>query len=306
MTTSPEPPASPAGRQRLARAVQQLADGLSFSRAKRAVTEGQVLVDGEVQRDPGFWVEPPAKVEWDRQRRADRTPAWLKVELLHADDDVAVAAKPAGLLSMPTPEREKDTLLSRIALQVTKSRGHRPFLAVVHRLDRDTSGLVAFATSRRGETSLSAQLLDRSMSRIYDVIAAGELAGESGTFDQALIGDGLMRKRWVAHPGEAGKPSVTHWRLVERLAGATRLRVALESGRTHQIRIHLAAAGHPVLGDSLYFAGGGAAPLRPDLGRLALHAAELAFRHPADGRAMKFVTPLPGDLERLITSLRQS
>jgi len=298
------PPKSKSGPLRLARALAALHPDVSYSRLKRAVEEGQVSVDGEIVRDPGRCLAPGAALDWDRDRPADRRPARLHIELAHIDKNVAVAVKPAGLLTMPTPEREKDTLLSRLALVVTRRKGKRPFLAVVHRLDRDTSGLVAFATSRRGLASLQAQLVDHSMSRIYDAVVAGDVHPDAGTFDQPLIGDGMRRKRWIAAAGETGKPAVTHWRVVERLRGATRLQVSLETGRTHQIRIHFAAAGHPVLGDTVYFAGGGAPPRRPRLGRLALHAAELAFRHPADGRPMRFQAPLPEDLERLLAELR--
>lgn len=290
--------------RRLARVVQELHPELSFTRAKRAVSEGQVLVRGAICRDPGALVPSGAEVRWEPGRRADRTPAELRIDLLHADDDVAVAVKPAGLLSIPTPEREKDTLLSRLALAIHRRRGERPFLAVVHRLDRDTSGLVVFATSRRGQASLSHQLLDRTMSRLYDAIVEGEMRGEAGTIDRALIGDGVRRRRWVVRPGERGKPSVTHWRVVERLAGATRLRVSLETGRTHQIRIHLASIGHPVVGEPVYRAGEEEEP-KISFPRQALHAGELAFRHPADGREMRFQAPWPEDFERLLARLRR-
>ncbi len=291
-------------RNRLGRVLQALHPELSFSRAKRAILQGQVRVDGELRRDPGLWVEPGQSVVWERDRPVQRTPEALRVELLQADSEVAVCVKPAGLLSMPTPEREKDTLLSRLALAVKRKTGRRPFLAVVHRLDRDTSGLVVFATSRPAQASLQAQLLDRSMSRIYDAVVAGRVEGEAGTFGQALVGDGLKRRRWVVRPGEAGKMAVTHWRVVERLRGATRLRVSLETGRTHQIRIHFAAAGHPVLGERVYRVDEGKRD-RSGLSRLALHATELAFRHPADGRPMRFTAPLPEELERLLERLRR-
>jgi 23S rRNA pseudouridine1911/1915/1917 synthase len=291
------------GRERLARALQRRHAGLSHARAKRAVVEGQVEVDGRTVRDPGAWVDPGAEVRWLRDRPADRTPEHLRVELLHADGDVAVAAKPAGLLTIPTPDREKDTLVSRLASAVARRRGERPFLAVVHRLDRDTSGLCVFATSRRAQAVLQSQLADRSMSRIYDAVVVGDLPGEAGTFDQELVGDGLRRKRWVARPGERGKPAVTHWRVVERFGVATLVRVSLETGRTHQIRIHFAAAGHPVVGDPVYSAGvTKSASL--GLARQALHAGELAFRHPADGRAMRFTVAPPDDFARLLERLR--
>lgn len=292
-----------AGRERLARALQAQQEGLSHARAKRAIVEGQVQVDGRTVRDPGAWVEAASEVLWLRDRPVDRTPAHLRVELLHADADVAVAVKPAGLLTIPTPDREKDTMVSRLATAITRKRGERPFLSVVHRLDRDTSGLCAFATSRRGLASLQAQLLDRTMSRVYDAVVVGDLAGEAGTFAQELIGDGLRRKRWVARPGEHGKAAVTHWRVVERFGGATLVRVTLETGRTHQIRIHFAAAGHPVVGDPVYSAGiTKAAP--HGLARQALHAGELSFRHPADGRVVRFTAAPPDDFARLLERLR--
>jgi len=291
------------GRERLARALQRRHAGLSHARAKRAVAEGQVDVDGRAVRDPGAWVAADAEVRWLRDRPVDRTPEHLRVELLHADADVAVAAKPAGLLTIPTPDREKDTLVSRLAIAVARRRGERPFLAVVHRLDRDTSGLCVFATSRRALASLQAQLADRSMSRIYDAVVVGDLPGEAGSFDQELVGDGLRRKRWVARAGERGKPAVTHWRAIERFGVATLVRVSLETGRTHQIRIHFAAAGHPVVGDPVYSAGvTKAASL--GLARQALHAGELAFRHPGDGRTMRFTVAPPDDFARLLERLR--
>ncbi|MCM2269673.1 MAG: RluA family pseudouridine synthase [Thermoanaerobaculia bacterium] len=297
----PETPAG--GRERLARALQRLHAGLSHARAKRAITEGQVQVAGRTERDPGAWVEAGSEVRWRRDQPVDRTPEHLRIELLHADADIAVAVKPAGLLTIPTPDREKDTLVSRLASAITRKRGERPFLSVVHRLDRDTSGLCAFATSRRGLVSLQAQLLDRSMSRVYDAVVVGDLAVAAGSFDQELVGDGMRRKRWVARPGERGKTAVTHWRVVERFGVATLVRVSLETGRTHQIRIHFAAAGHPVVGDAVYSAGVTKAAAL-GLARQALHAGELAFRHPADGRALRFTAAPPDDFGRLLARLR--
>jgi 23S rRNA pseudouridine1911/1915/1917 synthase len=243
-------------------------------------------------------------VVWERDRPALPPASARRIELLHADDDVAVAVKPAGLLSIPTPDREKDTLLSRLALAVTRRRGARPFLAVVHRLDRDTSGLCVFATSRRAQGVLQTQLAARTMARIYLAVVTGDLAGAAGTFDRALVGDGVHRRRWVARPGEAGKPAVTHWRTLERFGRATLVEISLETGRTHQIRIHFAAAGHPVVGEKVYKAPG-VETLVEGIGRQALHATELAFRHPADGRELRFTAPPPEDMERLLARLRK-
>jgi 23S rRNA pseudouridine1911/1915/1917 synthase len=287
---------------RLARLVHELDPGSSFSRAKRAVLDGQVEVDGEAVRDPGAIVAAGAELDWDPARPISRATGVPRIALLHADDDVVVALKPAGLLSMPTPNREKDTLVSRVALAVTRRRGERPYLAVAHRLDRDTSGLIAVAASRRGLEALQSQLRDRSMTRRYSAVIEGDLGAEAGTFDRALIGDGVRRRRWVTRLGERGKPAVTHWRVLRRFGAATLVEVALETGRTHQIRIHFAAAGHPVVGDPVYRAGGGA-PMTIDFPRQALHAGELAFLHPADRRPMRFTAPPPDDFERLLERL---
>ena len=290
------------GPGRLARLVHERHPELSYSQAKRAVIDGKVSIAGGIVRDPGAIVPAGARIELDLERPATRASATARIELVHADDDVAVAVKPAGLLSMPTPQREKDTLVSRVALAITKRRGERPYLAVVHRLDRDTSGLIAVATSRRGLESLQAQLADRSMSRLYVAVVEGELEEEAGTFDQALVGDGIRRRRWIARRGERGKPAVTHWRVLRRFGGATEVSVSLETGRTHQIRIHFAAAGHPVAGDPVYRAGEGK-PMTIDFPRQALHAAELAFRHPADARPMRFTAPPPEDYRALVERL---
>jgi 23S rRNA pseudouridine1911/1915/1917 synthase len=290
---------------RLARLVHELDPTESYSRAKRAVLDGRVTVDGATMRDPGAIVAAGAVVAWDPAQAATRESDVPPIVLLHEDDDVVVAAKPAGLLSMPTPHREKDTLVSRVALAVTKRRGRRPYLAVAHRLDRDTSGLIAVAASRRGLEALQAQLLDRSMTRQYTAIVEGDLTSEAGTFDRALVGDGVRRRRWVARPGERGKPAVTHWRVLRRFGVATLVEVALETGRTHQIRIHFAAAGFPVVGDPVYHAGEGAEKAI-DFPRQALHAGELAFLHPADRRPMRFTTPAPPDFERLLERLAAS
>jgi 23S rRNA pseudouridine1911/1915/1917 synthase len=287
---------------RLARRVQGAHPELSFTAAKRAVVEGRVLVDGALVRDPGALVPPGAAIDFDPARPATRAAPGPKLELLHADADVAVASKPAGLLTVPTRAGEKDTLVSRVALAIARRRGERPYLAVVQRLDRDTSGLVALATSRRGLASLQAQLAERSFARHYLAVVEGDLAGEAGTFDRALAGDGVRRRRWVARRGERGKPAVTHWRVLRRFGAATEVEVALETGRTHQIRIHFAAAGHPVVGDPVYRAGGGR-PMTIDFPRQALHAAEIRFRHPADDRPMRFAAPPPADYAALVARL---
>jgi len=295
--------ATAAERVRLGRAVQGRFPELSFTRAKQEIASGRVRVGGLVVDDPGAWIDPAARLEWLRDAPAGRRAKARAVELAWADEDVVVAVKPAGLLTQPTPAREQDTLLSRVSLELARRReGERGFLAVVHRLDKETSGLVAFAASRRALEALQAELEQHTMHRVYDALVEGSVYEEAGTFAQELIGDGTHRKRWVAKPGERGKPAVTHWRVVRRFPTATRVTVELETGRTHQIRIHFAAAGHPVIGDRVYRPA--RLPRFPiPFKRLALHAGELAFAHPRGGRPVRVTAPPPEDYQRLLEKL---
>lgn len=286
-------------RERLARALQNRTPGLSYSRAKRAVEAGQVRVDGVPIADPGAWVEASAVIEWV----AGAAPTGPAVELVHVDADLVVAVKPAGLLTQPTTARERDTLLGRVSLALARRRGRRGYLAIVHRLDKETSGLVALAASRRGLEGLQAQLADHSLGRVYTAVVEGDLAVDDGFFDTPLVGDGTHRRRWIATAGERGRPAVTHFRVRERFGSATLVEVRLETGRTHQIRIHFAAAGHPVVGDPVYRPRGLGAPAI-EFPRQALHAGELALCHPADDRPLRFTAPWPEDLCQLVATLR--
>jgi 23S rRNA pseudouridine1911/1915/1917 synthase len=233
--------------ERLARRIQREHPELSYSRAKGVVEAGQVTVDGAVVREAGAWVAETATVSFDAGR--PRHGGEPRLELLHVDADLVVVAKPAGLLSVPTTlGGERETLVSRLQKELRRRVGGS-FVAVVHRLDRDTSGLLAFARNLAAQHALQEQLLDHSLGRVYDAVVEGDVEAEAGTFDWPLVGDGVRRRRWIAGPGEEGKWAVTHWRVTERFGAATRVEVRLETGRTHQIRIHFAAAGHPVLGD---------------------------------------------------------
>ena len=142
------------------------------------------------------------------------------------------------------------------------------------------------------------------MERVYEAIVEGDLARDSGSFDRALVGDGTHKRRWVARPGERGKPAVTHWEVVKRFGVATHVKARLETGRTHQIRIHFAAAGHPVVGERVY------RPIRMDEAeidapRQMLHAGQIAFSHPSTGRRVKLETPPPADFAAALAALRK-
>jgi 23S rRNA pseudouridine1911/1915/1917 synthase len=304
MSAAPDARAGERYPARFARRLTEVYPDLSFTRAKRVIEGGQVTVDGQLLFDPGAYVAPDARLDWDPNRKLARPVEGPKVELLHSDAEVVVAVKPAGLLTQPTTDKEKDTLLSRVSQALARKAGGRAFVSVVHRLDKDSSGLVAFATSKRGLAALQKQLEDHSMGRTYDALVEGNLGADKGTFREDLVGDGTHRRRWVARPDERGKPAVTHWEVVQRFGVATQVRVRLETGRTHQIRIHFAAAGHPIVGERVYRKRTlGEPPVKTP--RQALHAAELSFVHPATGLRLTFKAPIPDDFRALVAELRK-
>lgn len=208
------------------------------------------------------------------------------VTLLHLDESVAVADKPAGLLTVPGRGPDKaDCLWLRVRRQV-------PDALVVHRLDMATSGLVLFARGPVAQRRLGAAFEQRTVGKDYVAIVQGWPDADSGRIDLPLAADWPNRPRQRVD-AEQGKPSTTHWRVLQRLPATprptTRLGLTPVTGRSHQLRVHLAAIGHPVVGDLLYAPSEG----QSAAARLLLHAAGLAFDHPADGRRLRFDSPAP-------------
>ena len=289
---------------RIVRRLSQLYPGVSGARLKRAVLEGQVSVDGTGVDDPGARVSPAAHVVWDLSRRIRRR-VDTSLHVLYEDDDAIAVEKPAGLLTHPTEAKEKDTLLSRVSAYVARRHGGkkgRAYVSVVHRLDKKTSGILVFARSRRGLVTLQAQLRSHSMDRRYLVVVEGDLRGDAGTFDQDLVEERGDRRRGVAKAGETGVRAVTEWNVKERFGLATLVEARLKTGRTHQIRVHFAHAGHPVVGDPVY-----RDPRRPPFAlpfpRQALHAGRLGWTTP-DGRRVSLAAGPPPDFQRLLKDLK--
>ncbi len=288
---------------RIVRRLQQLHPDVSGSRLKRAVVEGQVTVGGQVVDDPGAIVAEDAAVVWDPNRRIRRR-VDTSLEVLYEDDDAVAVVKPAGLLTHPTEANELDTLLSRVSLWAKRRYGanRRSYVAVVHRLDKETSGVLVFARSSRGLHDLQAQLRNHTMDRRYVAVVEGDVFGDAGTFDQDLVEDRGDRRRGVARPGMKGTRAVTEWKVLERFGLATLVEVRLKTGRTHQIRVHFAHAGHPVVGDPVY-----RDPRRPPFPvafpRQALHAGRLGWVTPA-GKPVLVETEPPADFAQLLDSLR--
>lgn len=282
--------------------LRQLYPDISGTRLKRAVEEGQVSVNGAVVDDPGTLVTEDAPALWDPNRKVLRRVV-SQLTVLHEDADSIAVVKPAGLLTHPTEAKEKDTLQSRVSGYVARREKGRSYLAVVHRLDKETSGVLVFARSRRALVTLQAQLRAHTMDRAYVAVVEGNVEGESGTFDTDLVEDRGDRRRGVARPGQKGLKAVTRWKVLERFGIATLVEARLETGRTHQIRVHFAAAGHPLVGDPVY-----RDPKRPEFpvsfARQALHAGRLGWQGP-DGQKHTVEAPPPPDLEKLIETLRK-
>ena len=277
---------------------------LSRRKARDVIEKGQVSVDGERVREAGRDVAESARVAFDPNRKA-LPKARCSLRILHEDEHVLVVEKPAGLLSVPTGPgaTDEDTALARVSEYAHRLRPPGGYAGRVHRLDRDTSGALAFALSREARAGLIQAFRDHRIERRYLAIVAGHPPAESGTIDAPVRDAWLSGRRGVAAPGEPSRPARTHYRLRERFAAASLVELTLETGRQHQVRVHLAHLGLPILGDPVY----GQAARGPSLARRPmLHAARLAFDHPVTGARVTVDCPPPADFERLLATLRRN
>ena len=217
--------------------------------------------------------------------------------IVHIDDDVIVVDKPPGLVVHPAPSYREPTLVDVLAeLAGGGEQKTRP--GIVHRLDRDTSGLMVVARNDRSHASLAEQIKSRSAVREYTALVEGRLDSRSGTVD-APVGRNRRRRTRMTVRGSGSREARTHFEVIEFLPSDTLVRARLETGRTHQIRVHFGAIGHPVAGDPEYGAKG-----RHGLERQFLHASRLRFAHPASGDELSFTSELPEDLEAALERAR--
>ncbi|MGE5229992.1 MAG: RluA family pseudouridine synthase [Deltaproteobacteria bacterium] len=272
--------------------------GLSRAAAQRLIAGGLVLVDGVPARKKHV-IRAGEEVAWQAPPPPEVTLAAEPVPftVVYEDDWLLVVDKPAGVVVHPAPGHEHGTLAQGLVAEGARG-GHELRPGIVHRLDKDTSGLLIVARRDEAYRRLVAAMERRDIHRTYVALLTGDLPQAKGTID-APIGRHLRdRKRMSLHTA-AGRPAVTHFEVLDRAPGYTLARVRLETGRTHQIRVHFQALGYPVAGDAQY----GRAP-RPDgLGRQFLHAARLAFPHPEDGREIRCASPLPPDLSAFLAAL---
>jgi len=284
--------------------------GLAWSRARDLCTEGRVTVNGERCLDSALRVPPGAVVIVDERAPKLRSGALPESAIAFFDRDVVVVDKPAGLLSVAYEPGDKDTLAdcTRALLRRMGGRRFEPRVGVVHRLDKDTSGLMVFARTLDAKRILEIQFRAHDIERVYHAIAHGAVAAER--VETHLVtdrGDGIrgswghFRRPRGGIPPEA-KRSVTHVRPIAALEGATLIECRLETGRQHQIRIHLSELGHPLVGERVYirdYAGPKIESPRP-----MLHARVLGFVHPRTGQRMSFEREAPEDFRAMIESLR--
>jgi 23S rRNA pseudouridine1911/1915/1917 synthase len=283
---------------RLDQALARLMPGESRSRLARLIEEGHVLVDG-AQAEPSLKVRSGEAVELElkpREAAGGARAEAIALAVVHEDADLLVIDKPAGLVVHPGSGNWAGTMLNALLHHAPQS-GNLPRAGIVHRLDKDTSGLLVVAKNEPAQLALVRQLQARTVKRTYLALARGKVAA-GGKVDAPLGRHPVHRTRMAVVAG--GKAAVTHYRVRERFAVHTLLECALETGRTHQIRVHLASIGHPIEGDPVY---AGRGPRL--LARQALHAWKLAFAHPRSGEAVSFESPLPADLQALLESLRR-
>jgi 23S rRNA pseudouridine1911/1915/1917 synthase len=228
--------------------------------------------------------------------RGEGAAAAPELRIVHLDEDLAVVDKPAGLVVHPAPSHAGPTLVSELGDLLGGGDPERP--GIVHRLDKDTSGLMVVARGPGALAALQAAVREREVERRYLALAGGRLASRTGTID-APIGRATRRRTRMAVAGAASREARTHFEVLELLPRETYLEARLETGRTHQIRAHFAAIGHPLVGDATY---GGKDPY--GLGRQFLHAHRLAFRHPRTGAPLDFTSPLPPDLAATLEAAR--
>lgn len=276
----------------------------SRSRLQVWIRAGRVAVGGRPIVEPRhkLWGGETIEVVEAPDERAESSAAEnIPLQLVYEDDSLLVIDKAAGLVVHPGNGNCRGTLLNALlhhAAQLDKV----PRAGIVHRLDKDTSGLMVVAKTLEAQTDLVRQLQARTVKRHYQAVARGTLE-QGGTVDAPIGRHPALRTRMAVVA--SGRPARTHYRVLESFVGCTLIECALETGRTHQIRVHLTALGHPLVGDPVYGRAIGRVPQGPRFPRQALHACRLSLTHPETGRAMSWNSALPDDMASLIETLRQ-
>ncbi len=277
---------------------------LTRSAAQKLLESGCVLRNGKPgKKNDKLNLGDAVAYTLPEPKEVDIVPTEMALDIVYEDEDVLVINKPKGLVVHPAAGHQDDTLVNGLLYamggDLSGINGElRP--GIVHRIDKDTSGLLAVAKNDFAHNMLASQLKDHTMARSYEAIVCGNLKEDSGTVD-APIGRHPSDRKKMCVTERNSKPAVTHWEVVARYKGYTHIRCRLETGRTHQIRVHMAHIGHPILGDTVY--GRKKAELGQD--SQCLHAFSLCFRHPRDGRPVMVFAPLPSYFEEVLEKLKR-
>ncbi len=327
---------SDAAGQRLDRFLAAQMEGVSRARIQLLLDQGDVLVDGE-RRKPSLRLrgsETIAILGDPHPEPLKAVPEAIPLDVVYEDSDLAVVDKPAGMMvhagsGATDAARNRGTLVNALLHRFGALSGAggelRP--GIVHRLDKNTSGLIVVAKNDRAHRALAEQFAARRIKKTYVALVHGALRAEKGTIHSAIGRDPVRRTRMTARPTQNARSAVSHWEVVRRLdtryGKFTLVKVRIETGRTHQIRVHMASIGHPVVGDTLYGAAGqlttatSGARNRPEsprtadeveklrLGRSFLHAAQLELAHPLTGKLLDLKSPLPRELEAFLSRIER-
>ena len=289
--------------QRLDAFLASSLDGLTRSQATRLIESGEVAVDGKsVSKSYKLAGGEDIAVTLPEPEPVEAVPQDIPLDVVYEDADVIVVNKPSGMVVHPAPGHPDGTLVNALLYHCAGTLSGvggalRP--GIVHRIDRDTSGLIIAAKNDAAHQYLPAQLADHTLARTYECIVVGKLREDRGTVDAPITRHPTDRKRMAVVAG--GREAVTHWEVIARYPGYTHVRCRLETGRTHQIRVHMAYIGHPILGDTVY----GAKKEVAGLTGQCLHAVGLRFLHPRTHEVVELSCPLPEEFSRMLQKIRK-
>ena len=289
--------------QRLDAFLASSLDGLTRSQATRLIESGEVAVNGRaVSKSYKLAGGEDIAVTLPEPEPVEAVPQDIPLDVVYEDADVIVVNKPSGMVVHPAPGHPDGTLVNALLYHCAGTLSGvggalRP--GIVHRIDRDTSGLIIATKNDAAHQYLSAQLADHTLARTYECIVVGKLREDRGTVDAPIARHPTDRKRMAVVAG--GREAVTHWEVIARYPGYTHVRCRLETGRTHQIRVHMAYIGHPILGDTVY----GAKKEVPGLTGQCLHAVGLRFLHPRTHEVVELSCPLPEEFTRMLQKIRK-
>ncbi len=276
--------------------------GLTRSHAQKLIAEGRVLVNCKPGRNSTrLQLSDAVQVNVPEPEPLAIGAEKLDVPIVYQDSDIVVVNKPQGMVTHPAQGNQSGTLVNALLYQVGDLSGINGVMrpGIVHRLDKDTTGLLVVAKHDQAHSQLAADMKARRIKREYQALVHGGFAAERGTVDAPLARHPVLRKQMAVVTG--GRPAVTHWQVLERFGQFTLLHLRLETGRTHQIRVHLAHLGHPVVGDVVYGPKKSAFTLPGQL----LHAFRLSFQHPLTGEDLRFEAPLPAHFQTVLDRLRR-